>query len=429
MDQSKEKDTGMNSNLIKKTYFWNTLSGMLNAGQSALILFFIMHFSDATAGGIFSISFSFANLFYTMAKYGTRNFQVTDIDEKYSFREYLTARILTTGLMVIISFLYIGYRHLSGQYELEKTATILLICMWKYIDSMEDVVYGMYQQKGRMDIGSKNYSLRIIFSTVLFCLLIVLKVRLIWVAAIVLGSSIIVSFFMISRSITQFEVSSPSFGWKNIMYLLKACFPLFIGYALSVYFGNLPKYLIDSYLPDSNQAYFNIIMMPAFVIQVLSQFIYQPIVNKLGILWVNNDTDKFKFYVTRQYLILAGLTVLLLLGGSLLGIPLLSFVFNADLSGFYWEFLVLLVGGGIYAICSFSIVPLTTIRAQGYVAIGFLIVSAIGFLAGGPIVKKFGIMGASMLYTILNIILACYLITVLFISIKRNNTDKQKDTF
>ena len=87
MDQSKEKDTGMNSNLIKKTYFWNTLSGMLNAGQSALILFFIMHFSDATAGGIFSISFSFANLFYTMAKYATRNYQLTDIEEKKTLME------------------------------------------------------------------------------------------------------------------------------------------------------------------------------------------------------------------------------------------------------------------------------------------------------------------------------------------------------
>ena len=69
--------------------FWNTISGLINAGQSAVILIFISRYLGQSAAGIFSIAYALGNLFSTMGKYGVRNFQVTDVKEVFLFHEYL----------------------------------------------------------------------------------------------------------------------------------------------------------------------------------------------------------------------------------------------------------------------------------------------------------------------------------------------------
>ena len=157
---------------------WNTASGLINAAQSAVILIFISHLLSKTDVGIFTIAYALGNLFSTMGKYGVRNFQVTDIKNQYSFRDYINARVLSSFGVMLLMILYIVLQFCMGKYTGMKSVTILLICLWKMIDTGEDVFYGMYQQQGRLDIGARGYTIRLAVSTVLFCLLLLLKTPL-----------------------------------------------------------------------------------------------------------------------------------------------------------------------------------------------------------------------------------------------------------
>ena len=73
------------NNIIKASYFWNTLAGLLNAGQSVVILMVISRINGLEDAGIFSIANAIASLMLTVGNFGMRNYQVTDINEKYSF--------------------------------------------------------------------------------------------------------------------------------------------------------------------------------------------------------------------------------------------------------------------------------------------------------------------------------------------------------
>ena len=96
----------------------------------------------------------------TIGRYGIRQFQASDVVEKYSYREYYYSRVLTTGLMLAISLAYIGFEYGTGQYDGNKSIVVLLICLVKWIDAFEDVFHGMLQQHDRLDIGGKILTVR-----------------------------------------------------------------------------------------------------------------------------------------------------------------------------------------------------------------------------------------------------------------------------
>ena len=125
--------------ITRRAFIWNTVSGMINAGQSALILIFISHFLTHTDAGMFTIAFALANLFSTMGRYGVRNYQVTDVQENSRFGEYLRARLYTvTGAMAIM-LAYLAFQAAKGIYSVEKISVLFVICVWKMIDAVGDV--------------------------------------------------------------------------------------------------------------------------------------------------------------------------------------------------------------------------------------------------------------------------------------------------
>jgi len=92
-----------------------------------------------------------------------------------------------------------------------------------------------------------------------------------------------------------------------------------------------------------------------------------------------------------------------------LGIPVLSLLYNADLAPYKLEFILLLLGGGIYALVTFIMVPITAMRFQKCIPFGFIGAAVLSVALGTWIVPAHGIIGAAWLYVILNLILAVYL--------------------
>ena len=400
---------------------WNTASGMINAGQSAIVLIFIAHFLTKTDAGVFTIAIALANLAMIVGKYGLRVYQVTDIEDQFSFNQYFTSRLITSFFALLLTVGYIAFQLCGGSYSVEKSLIVLIICLWKIIDSVEDVYYGMYQQKGRLDIGAKLYTWRVLISTLLMCLLITLKVSLLTSSIVAFLSSLIMVFVFIAMTIGNFNLEKIKIDFANVKQILIICFPLFLAATLSIYIANSPKYLIDCYLDDNAQAIFGYLMMPAFTIMVINQFIYQPIIRDLGELWQQEDKKPFVKRVLIQYLVVAAITLLVIIVGATIGIPILSCFYNTDLSNYKVDFIILLLGGGVYALSSFIMVPLTAMRLQKLLAYGFVAVSIASIVLGMVLIQKAGVRGATLLYLALNTLLAVYLTACFLIGSKQKS--------
>lgn len=397
--------------------FWNTLAGLVLAGQPSIVLIFVSHCLDTSAAGIVTIAFAVANLFYAATRYGVRTYQVTDIFEKYSFFEYLINRGMTLAASLLLLVLYLWYLSNSKGCSLEKAVIILEITLWKLFDAAEDVLIGRFQQAGRLDIGAKIMALRLLVSTSLICVLIWAGYPL-WKAFLY---GLILSFFIdIIGIYKKYFLIRPdqkkkSCSIRKAANLLKECGPLCFMSVLSIYIGNAPKYMIDQYMDEQVQAVFGYLMMPAFVVVMLSNFMYVHSIKKIGIACQAGSRQILRQIVFRQCRTILLLTIVMLPAGVWVGLPILSVVYGMDLGKYSAEFAVLFIGGGFYALAVYLNVPMTAIRKQTWMAGFYFFAFCLAVFCGKFAVYGCGIMGAAGLYLLLNAALAAiFLFMILY---------------
>ena len=364
---------GKKENIKKDSYIWNTIGGLINAFQSVIILMVLTRSLDMEYAGIFTIAWAIANLVITIGKYGVRNYQVTDVNEKYSFNDYFSNRVIVSILMIIFTCIYVCFLSISNQYAFDKTVIVFLMCYLKLIDSVEDVFHGMYQQHERLDVASKCMSIRLILSTVCLCVCSIIFKDLLISSIITCVFSTLIFVYLLKITYSIFNLPKIQFDFFNAKRILKDCFPIFAGSFLSFYILNAPKYAIDALLSSELQAYYGFISMPVFVIGLLNNFVVQPILTTVANCYETKNKDQFFQLIKRQIVVILIITIVALIGSYVLGIPVLSILYNCDLSNYKVDLLILMLGGGILAYVGFLTTIITLMRNQNIILIGYVI--------------------------------------------------------
>ena len=225
----------------------------------------------------------------------------------------------------------------------------------------------------------------------------------------------------------QFKPSYGSYNKGNVLRLLKVCFPLFLGSFLSFYIGNAPKYAIDSILNDELQACYGFIAMPVFVIGLLNNFIFNPVIAKMSFMWNNDEKKPFMKLFRKQLIIILMITLVCEAGAYLLGIPVLSWLYSTDLAPYKTELLILLLGGGFLALSGLLVTIITILRLQKVLSIGYIIVAIIAFFLSPVMVEKYAMFGAAVLYMLLMMLLCILFAVPLVYKLLVTNTAKKPD--
>lgn len=389
-------------------FLWNAVGGVLNAGQSVFLLIVITRVCGLEAAGIFSIAFATGNLFLYLGNYGVRNYQVSDLSEKYSFHDYLRHRLCTVLLMLAAAAVYTAWSAKTGNYSHYKTSCVLAMCVCKAVDCLEEVFEGRYQQKGRLDRSGKLVTFRLLVSIGgMIAVLLVTRDLLtaVWwgVFLAVAASALIIWRY---RETAAFERTA--FSFSGIAGLMRECFPVCAANFLSFYLINEPKYAIDAAMDETAQACYNFIAMPVFVIQLLNMFLYQPMLIRMTASWENGRRKEFLGYFGRICGALALISAPILLAAWILGIPVLSWLYATDLSALRTELLLIMTGGIFLAFNGFYCAVLTIMRKQREIPLTYLAGAVLSLVSTPVMVRESGIVGA-----VLSFVLVMAAVTVL----------------
>lgn len=171
---------------------------------------------------------------------------------------------------------------------------------------------------------------------------------------------------------------------------------------------------IDAVLSDELQACYGFIAMPVFVIGLLNNFMFSPMIFQMSRLWENNQINAFRKRIWRQILIIIMITVICMSAAWVCGIPVLSWLYHTDLSAYKKELLVMLLGGGFLGISGFFQVILTIMRNNRELLGGYAAAAVIAFAFSDRVVRTFGMMGAALFYAGLMLTL-CVIFGVVFL--------------
>ena len=417
-------------NVERSTYIWNAVSATMLAMQSPVILAVMSRTNGMRDAGIFSIAIAVANLMMYVGQYGLRRFQASDVREQFSFEEYHGMRILTCAALVLASFGYCLVGQIFRGYSLLKASAIFLICMLKMMQAYSDVFHGNMQQKGRFDVAAKATAIRYTAEIIVFCAMLLATRDLLLSAAVCVAVSVALVILLSMNAGSHYcRTMRPAFRRSALRGLLIEGFPLFVSMFLNTYAGNAPKYAIDAYLTDDIQAVFGYLFMPAFVVQIVAQFIFNPVITSYAHLWSHGTEKSYKEFRKRIYKmcgIVLGLTALGLAVAATIGIPVLSLVFGVDLSGYRRELCIIMIGGGFLAYATYFSTVIAIIRVQKSLMLCYGAVSAMSLLLSGAFVKAHGIQGASWLYVLLMGVLAVSLFAAMKIRMDRQHAEMKR---
>lgn len=394
------------------------MSATLFAVQSAIVLIVITHTVGLEDAGIFSIAYAVGSLMYYIGEYGVRKYQVSDVAEELSFTDYHSHRVTSSAIMLIASVVYI----MMQDYSPRKAYIVLMVCLLKVVEAYSELYFGRFQQVGRLDVSSKTNLFRtgIAMAACMISLVVTHDMAISMTVWFVVA---LICFFLSSFIVyPEFGEIRWSFKWNKIFKIYKDCLPLFLGYFLLLYVGNAPKYAIDACMSDLDQACYNFIFMPVFAIGLFANFIFNPILVDLAHKWEDGEIKAFKKIVIRQIFVILAITLLAIGVAATIGCPILGWLYNADLTTYIIDLMILMVGGGMLALVNFFTVVVTVMREQKYLMIGYIAAAVVALLMTNKVVATYGIRGATIFYSVLMTIATMVFAAVMMVFIKRKET-------
>ena len=89
------------SNIQRSAVIWNAVSACLTSFQTMLLLMVLTHFGTSEHSSYFVMAYTAANLLMHLGKFGMRQYQVTDVREVFTFRQYVSSRVCSLAVMVV----------------------------------------------------------------------------------------------------------------------------------------------------------------------------------------------------------------------------------------------------------------------------------------------------------------------------------------
>ena len=348
---------------------------MSSAAVSVILLFIVTRALNSVSADIYSFAYAIANLFVIVASFQVRDFQATDIREKYSFDTYFVTRIISNIAMVLLLVAYLIFN--------------------------PDVFQGLFQQQERLDIAGKSLFLRNTISTIVFTLTLVISKNLLWsVIAQTISSFVFIALFDYPNSKVFHRLNPLSVKPGNIISVLKDCLPLFINAFLLVSIYNQPKYALNDIfnqglIGNGVQRDFSILFTPIFAMNLMIVFL-RPMITQLAVFLEEKKISHFITYKNNLFKILLGTCTFIFLIGAFIAIPALDIVYGTHLKQYQTSFVVLLLGGIASTFSTVCDNILTIFRKQHFLVISFVVGYIVSLLTAKPLVSKFEIFGASL---------------------------------
>lgn len=395
---------------IKRNYIWFSFGSGLFALSTLLFTVIVSRSLGKEIGGMFSTGIAIAQWMVTIAYFEIRTYQVTDAKNEFEFHDYFFVRIIMSFLSFATSVGYVIIRH----YNIIKIEIVLCLCIYKILEGIGDIFEGEFQKHNRIDISGKSMFIRTLVSIITLCLSLKLTNN-VFISLVITNIATAACIFLINVSILEyFSRLSFSFSLQKTKKIICQCLPLATSNFLSIYIVSSSKLAVDQCLADEFQLYYTAIFMPNMLINLFSGIMFRPMQTTLAQYYLSREMEKFKKIVYKMILIIIAFTILCVIGAYLIGIPVLSILYNVNLTKYKINLIVLLIAGGINAMNLLLYDILTIMRKQTYILILYSISSVFALFVTKTITNKLGLMGASLGYLFTVIFLCILIISIIF---------------
>lgn len=390
-----------------------TVGMMVFSFSSVLLLLVVTRILGKSEAGIFSIGWAICQQMLTIGLFGTRNVQVSDIDDTFRFSDFFSMKIISILMMLIGSLIYSFLLHLT---LLEIKVSFLLSILMSS-EAFADVFAGYFQKNDKIGIVGLSYIIRVLMYDLLFIIsLFVFRSVTISISIAICVSYLwllVFDFTLIRRTENMF-----CFDLGGLKRVIRSSIAICVSAFLTNYIVNIPKNSIALYLNNTMQTYYNILAMPSFIISLFASVIIVPMYTDIAFL-AYNDMKKFVKKIIKIQGLLIILTATFLVLGELIGVPIINFLYGVDINLYRLEFGILIVSGGFSSLATFYVYIITVFSKSKLLFLVYGLVSILSTLFGNYLVQNLELFGATLNYFISTLLISFSLLFIILRIVRR----------
>lgn len=322
---------------------WNAIGCVFYLGCQWLTTVLVVRISqDYSASGNLAFAMAVGIIFASIALYKIRTFQVSDLHAEFSASDYVTFRLVTILAGFCVCAVYLPITSQCASSLIVPSAAYLV---FKADESFSDVIYGIYQQNGRMDyIGISQFA-RGILSLGCFSVGLYLTKNL--TAAILfmaLGCFMVTCLYDL-RHAKLFADIKPRFKPQTARRLAKTCFTAMVASLLANSIVSAVRQYFGIEFGSEQLGYYASVATPAVLIQVAASYLYSPLIGTLAQKFEEGRRPFIENFFKTLFMLLAivGVFIALL---SLAGDLLLTIAFGQSIAAYTYLFPYVLAATG-----------------------------------------------------------------------------------
>ncbi len=301
-----------------------------------------------------------------------RAVQATDTTRDYEFGHYLALRLsaMAVALLVVLGVcLTSGYR--GDTFLVIAAVAVAAVC-----DSLSDIVYGLLQQRERLDRIGQSMMLRGIASVILLAATIAGTGRVFYaILAVASGRLMVLVLFDLRNARQELARGAARIGartlltsikprWepRRILRLAQVALPLGLVMMLVVLSTNIPRYFVESYLDQSALGIFGAIGYLSVAGTMAVGALGDSLTPRLARDYASGRRREFASQVLRLAGLAAGLGAAGVLVAVVAGRPLLGLLYGPAYAERTDVLILTMIAAGIGYVASFSGYAVTAAR-------------------------------------------------------------------
>ena len=383
----------MNNKSVIINILWNTIGNIIYLGCQWLLSVVVVRISGSYAdAGILTLAISITNIFATLALFNVRNYQVSDISERYTQSDYISHRILTCFAAVILCLVFTAV----GGYNLEAALSIIAYWLMRTVEAFADVFHGILQKQWRLDVVGKSCIFRGIALVVGFTASYKLLGQL-PIALFIMAAATGVLFVSYDLRVTRkFVKLSCQFERSILINLSKDCLPV-LGYGLLINSIVLAvRFFIERYHGEEMLGYYGSVSTIAVIVQAAANFILIPLNGIISVYYAQGKQQEILKLSGKVILLLAVITGVALAGAAAFGNTALVLLFGKTIEPYTWLLIPTIFASCLTGLVWFLGMILIIMRKMRTLIIGAAIGMAMSMVLSIMLIPEYVFEGANV---------------------------------
>ncbi len=398
---------------LRKNIIWNAFGNIVYLGLQWVVTVMVTRLMGLEDAGVLSLAMSISASFQTIAMFGIRNYQVSDINDKYTDGCYVFVRVITCAVAFVLCA---AFSCVNG-YSLTQIAAVMWFMLFRLAENFSDVLHGILQKNNRLDIAGKAFAIKGVVTIAAFCVGYTLSKSLNISLALMATGSVMSTFlfdFINARKISDFKIKTEK---KACIALIRETAPLCAYLFFSAAISTAPKYILEKMCDEKVLGAYSSIYAPALLIQAAASYIFVPFTGKFAQLHQDHDVKGFRRLLIKICAAVLVLSVTIIVCAVPLGDWILELLFGSSISEYTYLLFPILIcvfmGAFMSLFCTLCVVVRAFKELIAANVVGLVLCCALT-----PVfISCFGANGASF-GLIAGIIVACIIMAITILKVK-----------